>query len=148
MPRFVILQHDTPPGYERPAHWDLMLEVGTVLRTWSLPRPLEEQSASTQDVDSLVDHRLDFLTFEGPLTGDRGSVTQWDAGTYTIESGKLVPGDVDTGNGSTSPRQPLVVRLCGGKLTGKVELTPVEADTDAAPSQRWRLVWSPEESAD
>ena len=35
MPRYVILQHDTPPGYPRPLHWDLMLEQGRTLRTWA-----------------------------------------------------------------------------------------------------------------
>ena len=36
MPRYVILRHEMPADSPRPAHWDLMLETGTVLATWAL----------------------------------------------------------------------------------------------------------------
>lgn len=104
MPRFVLLYHDCPPHYERPSHWDLMLEVGESLRTWALPRlpnawkasrtrtaashpdcpPLANKDAVS--AEQLPDHRLDYLDNEGPLSGDRGQVTRIDRGTYFSEA--------------------------------------------------------------
>jgi hypothetical protein len=76
MPRFVILEHDHPF-----LHWDLMLEAGPVLRTWRLaevPHPGREVYA-----EALGDHRTHYLDYEGPVSGGRGSVKRWDAGTFT-----------------------------------------------------------------
>ena len=72
--RFVVLQHDHPRGL----HWDFMLETEGALRTWALsqaPEPGTEQSAR-----ALGDHRIAYLDYEGPVSGDRGTVSQWDAG--------------------------------------------------------------------
>src|SRR5690242_19502936 len=62
MPRFVIVEHDHPT-----LHWDLMLEVGLVLRAWrleALPRDGERISAT-----AINDHRLLYLDYEGPISG-------------------------------------------------------------------------------
>lgn len=32
--------------------------------------------------NSLHDHRLDYLQYEGPISGDRGRAWRWDAGQY------------------------------------------------------------------
>jgi hypothetical protein len=80
MPRYVILRHDTPPGSARPLHWDFMLEAGHVLRTWALaaePAPGQPVAA-----EALADHRPHYLDYEGPISGNRGTVSQWDAGTF------------------------------------------------------------------
>lgn len=80
MPRFVILWHETPAGAARPAHYDLMFEAVGVLWTWAverLPR-LGESVAATR----LADHRLDYLDYEGPIAGNRGTVRRVDAGMY------------------------------------------------------------------
>jgi len=59
-----------------------MLETGEVLATWALgqspdaPGPLAARR--------LPDHRRHYLDYEGPLSGDRGSVARWDAGHYTL----------------------------------------------------------------
>jgi hypothetical protein len=80
MPRFVILCHQMPPQSPRPDHWDLMLEDGDHLLTWSLPAaPLVGEQFWALP---LAEHRLDYLDYEGPLTGDRGSVTRHDWGSY------------------------------------------------------------------
>ncbi len=76
MPRFVILEHDFP---ER--HFDFMLEDGGVLLTWRLaqwPLPHSSREPATQ----LADHRLHYLDYEGPVSGNRGTVLQQDSGTY------------------------------------------------------------------
>jgi DNA polymerase Ligase (LigD) len=78
--RYVILFHQTPAGYPRGDHWDFMLEVAGTLRTWALenePGPQREIAA-----ELLADHRIEYLTYEGPISGGRGLVTRWDGGTY------------------------------------------------------------------
>ena len=80
MPRFVILRHQMPPDSVRPSHWDLMLEKSGFLRTWKiqqLPTPGEQLAAIP-----LPDHRIAYLEYEGPISGDRGKVSQFDSGTY------------------------------------------------------------------
>ncbi|HWY86049.1 MAG TPA: DNA polymerase ligase N-terminal domain-containing protein [Gemmataceae bacterium] len=76
MPRFVILEHDHPT-----LHWDLMLEAGLVLRTWRLAKP-PEISGPSIEASPLADHRVFYLDYEGPLSGQRGSVRRWDSGEY------------------------------------------------------------------
>jgi DNA polymerase Ligase (LigD) len=91
MPRFVLLYHDCPSDYERPPHWDLMLQSGEVLRTWALVElpgawQFERSSAVTVpdavEAEELGDHRLAYLDYEGPVSGERGSVRRVDTGTY------------------------------------------------------------------
>jgi hypothetical protein len=81
--RFVILLHETPPGSNRATHWDFMLEVGDVLRTWAL---VDEPRVGTPiSAEALPDHRLAYLDYEGPVSRNRGCVTRWDAGHYSVE---------------------------------------------------------------
>ena len=78
MPRYVILEHDHPE-----LHWDFMLEAGERLRTWRLaahPRPGQRVAAAPS-----FDHRLLYLDYEGPVSGDRGTVKRWDAGEYEAD---------------------------------------------------------------
>jgi hypothetical protein len=78
MPRYVILHHILPPKSARPSHYDLMLERDGVLLTWAveqLPRA-GLQVAATR----LPDHRLAYLDYEGPISGDRGHVRRVAAG--------------------------------------------------------------------
>jgi hypothetical protein len=79
VPRYVILEHDHPF-----LHWDLMLESGEVLRTWRLlapPAPGVEVAA-----EAIGDHRRAYLEYEGPVSGGRGRVARWDAGTFTWQT--------------------------------------------------------------
>ena len=84
MPRYVVLYHELPPGHARQSHWDLMFEWGMALRTWAMASEpgLDAQALA----EPLADHRLAYLDYEGPISGDRGAVTQWDCGTYRLES--------------------------------------------------------------
>jgi hypothetical protein len=75
MPRFVILEHDWP---ER--HWDFFLESGPVLRAWRLSA--EPAPVTSVPSEPNAEHRRLYLDYEGPLSGDRGSVLRWDAGTF------------------------------------------------------------------
>jgi hypothetical protein len=107
--RFVILEHDHPVR-----HWDLMLEAGSVLRTWRLA----EIPALGKEIDAtaLGDHRVMYLDYEGPVSGDRGSVKRWDGGTYAEEEAG-------------------VLLLQGAKVRGRARLRQVQGTT-------WRFVWT------
>src|SRR5262245_6952449 len=80
MPRYVILRHEIPKSNRGSVHWDFMLERGALLRTWALA----EEPSCGHDIaaDQLADHRLDYLDYEGPISGDRGNVKRWDLGEY------------------------------------------------------------------
>ncbi|MCI0343788.1 MAG: hypothetical protein L0216_22005 [Planctomycetales bacterium] len=74
---FVIQAHDAPP-----LHYDLMLRRGEALKTWGLPEPPSRDPGRVVAVEAKPDHRLDYLTYEGPVSGNRGAVKPWDSGTY------------------------------------------------------------------
>jgi hypothetical protein len=80
VPRFAVLRHETPPGYRQGPHWDLLLEHEGTLLTWALNQwpPVHTPITATK----LPDHRLTYLTYEGPVPGDRGHVTRVDEGEY------------------------------------------------------------------
>src|SRR2546430_2305604 len=100
MPRFVILEHDHPH-----LHWDLMLEKGEVLRTWRLATPPEK--GQTIAATFLAGHRLAYLDYEGPLSGNRGCVLRWDAGIFDWQS---------------DGEKAIVVLLEGARTRGRAEL--------------------------
>jgi hypothetical protein len=97
MLRFVVLIHDYPA-----LHWDFMLEKEAVLRTWRLARSPDESGSI--DVEPLADHRLAYLDYEGPVSGNRGSVRCFDRGEYALVE--------------ETPHR-IEVRLKGGVLTGR-----------------------------
>jgi len=75
--RFVILRHE---GFDED-HFDLMFESepGGPLVTWRSPIwPLEDQTP----LQRLSDHRRDYLSYEGPVSNDRGSVKRIAEGTF------------------------------------------------------------------
>ena len=80
--RFVVQEHRTEP-----LHWDLMLEKDGVLKTWSLAA--EPPAAGPFRIAALqhFDHRLHYLTFEGEISGGRGTVRIVERGTYEAEWG-------------------------------------------------------------
>jgi len=122
MPRYVVLHHEMPTGGRR-SHWDLMLEFESALRTWALTRELSASQPTVQ-AESLADHRLGYLTYEGPVSGGRGTVTRWDAGVFEVE--------LDT------PAE-LRVSLDGQRLHGKLALK-----RDAADGHFWTVSFSAE----
>lgn len=100
MPRFVILEHDWPT-----LHWDFLLEAGPVLRAWRL---LAEPTAGRPlPAEPNLDHRLLYLDYEGPVSGGRGTVRQWDAGMFEWVN------DCQEG---------VIVELRGERLVGRAEV--------------------------
>jgi hypothetical protein len=59
-----------------------MLEIPTALAAWALAKAPDAAAAIA--AEALPDHRLDYLDYEGPISGGRGSVTRWDRGTYQL----------------------------------------------------------------
>lgn len=102
MPRFVILEHDWPT-----LHWDFLLEAGPVLRAWRLLA--EPGPGRAVPAEANFDHRVLYLDYEGPLSGDRGSVRRWDAGTFEWVADE--PGRV-------------VMELRGGRVFGRCLISP------------------------
>ncbi len=112
-----------------------MLEIGETLQTWcltQLPRDwqglglakeLAEFAASNSvQARQLADHRLAYLDYEGPVSGDRGSVRRLDSGTFV--------GLADS----------LTYTLEGRVIRGEIRLQQF-SDDDA----RWQLVYRPAE---
>ncbi|MCA9101102.1 MAG: DNA polymerase ligase N-terminal domain-containing protein [Pirellulales bacterium] len=128
MPQFVILHHRMPIGDVRPSHWDLMLESGQVLKTWALSAAPSTDAAASIEAEQLPDHRTAYLCYEGEVSGGRGDVVQYDAGTYhtTDDLDGLADGDV------------IELRLVGRRCRGRVRLTCDEE------SQRWTFEFSPD----
>ena len=84
MPRFVILKHSTEHAADpRPTHWDLMFEVDGRLRTWAVevyPWDACKQFLAVE----LPRHRLDYLEYEGEVSGNRGLVRRCETGCYVL----------------------------------------------------------------
>ena len=97
-----------------------MFEQGEMLRTWALAK--EPSLGQTCDAELLPDHRPHYLEYEGPVSGDRGHVTQWDRGTFSLleETPEL-----------------WFAQLAGARLVGHVRLVPWDGS-----SRRWRAVFS------
>jgi hypothetical protein len=113
MPQFVILRHEMPAGAERRSHYDLMLERDGVLQTWAL----EDEPAPGAQIaaERLADHRLAYLSYEGPVSQGRGEVVRWDRGEF-----ELVAQSEDE----------IVVDVAGERVAGRIELRKGDA-------QRW-----------
>ena len=118
MPRFAILDHDWPVR-----HWDLLLEAGPTCLTWRLAAPPDRPGPIP--AIAAAPHRLVYLDYKGPVSGDRGTVSQWDAGTYE----RLDPH-------AAHPEGTLRIVLHGRRMHGTavLERTAVE--------DRWTFDWA------
>ena len=108
MPRYVVLRHEMPAGAARLSHWDFMLERGESLRTWALQQ--QPDAPEPQLAEALADHRLAYLEYEGAVSGGRGSVARWDAGSYEPQD--------ETGGSDPS----FSIRVAGSRMRGEVKL--------------------------
>jgi hypothetical protein len=122
MPRYVILRHEMPGPPRGGIHWDFMIEQGEVLRTWALAA--EPNSAAEIEANVLADHRIAYLDYEGPVSGNRGAVVRWDQGQFET----LLD----------SPQE-LVVTLHGERLKGTARLRATSGN-----DQRWIFEFSSE----
>jgi len=71
------------------AHLDLLMELqpGGPLASWRLlatPEELDPVDAPPLSAEQQPDHRREYLTYEGPVSGDRGHVHRVDTGTLIV----------------------------------------------------------------
>ncbi len=117
MLNFVILRHTLPPHAARPSHWDLMLATDSDGPLWTWELRDEPAVDTVQFAERLADHRRAYLTYEGPVSNDRGHVTRYDEGT-------LVWREQQEGH--------LIVELHGNQLVARLTM-------DRQSDERWLL---------
>lgn len=104
--RFVILEH-RHPGAGRADHWDLMMECPTrqALITFEIPRHAMAVTAGQDGGDEnpgcftghrLPDHRMAYLTYEGPVSNQRGHVTRVISGHFRLVRAVPANGSLST----------------------------------------------------
>lgn len=103
--RFSVLKHILPD--DQGWHFDVFFEMADGLFSLKLDEaPSQDFTASRQ-----FDHRKKYLDYEGPISGNRGSVTLWDKG--------LMKGEVNL-------TQHFIAELFGTKLSGRFSVEPFE----------------------
>ena len=66
-------------------HYDLMIQQGQALATWQVAIPPDRWRAGEPiAAGKLPDHRIEYLTYEGPVSKGRGSVQRIDRGDCRI----------------------------------------------------------------
>jgi len=81
MARFVIHEHRK----DNITHWDIMFETGAHLTTWQVAVP-PTQWLEPVPCEKIFDHRIEYLTYEGAISKNRGSVRIVAAGEFEPEN--------------------------------------------------------------
>jgi hypothetical protein len=72
MAGMVLLRHDTPDGG---SHFDWMIQRGDSLITFRVTDRIDRGCTAFGAIP-LPDHRVEYLRYEGPVSGGRGGVTR------------------------------------------------------------------------
>jgi hypothetical protein len=68
-----------------PTHYDLMIECDGALATWQFQdSPCAIGQGGAISCVKIADHRLAYLDYQGPVSGNRGEVTAVDSGQAEI----------------------------------------------------------------
>jgi DNA ligase D-like protein (predicted 3'-phosphoesterase) len=124
VPRFVVQKHQATT-----LHYDFRLQVGSVLKSWAVPKGPSLDPKVKRLAIPTEDHPLEYQTFEGVIPEGQygaGTVIVWDAGTFrnvTQHNGRPVPLEQGLRDGH------IAVWLNGKKLKGGFALTRVRRGT-------------------
>ncbi|MGW2337952.1 DNA polymerase ligase N-terminal domain-containing protein [Streptomyces sp. NPDC001685] len=133
-PRFVVQIHDA-----RSLHFDFRLQVGDVLRSWSVPKGPSGDPRDKRLALPTEDHPLEYEDFEGVIPKGEyggGTVIVWDSGTYEPLSHDRAGRPVDFAE--SLERGHARFRLHGSKLHGEFALTRLRRGQDDR--EAWLLV--------
>ncbi|MFC3574102.1 DNA polymerase ligase N-terminal domain-containing protein [Streptomyces yaanensis] len=143
-PHFVVQIHDAST-----LHFDFRLQVGDVLKSWSVPKGPSADPGDKRLAVPTEDHPLEYEDFEGVIPRGEyggGAVIVWDRGTYRPLShdrrGRPVPFEESLERGHAT------FRLHGSKLHGEYALTRFRGGKDDGEDEAWLLVKAGKARAD
>jgi DNA ligase D len=125
--RFVVHKHHATAD-----HYDLMLQVGDVLKSWAVPKGPSLNPADKRLAVETEDHPLDYIDFEGVIPEGEyggGPMIVWDAGVWAPMDD--IEKSLRTGA--------FKFRLAGEKLNGGWMLTRLKSKSDEEDQRNWLL---------
>ncbi|MFJ2516152.1 DNA polymerase ligase N-terminal domain-containing protein [Streptomyces griseoviridis] len=143
-PHFVVQIHDAGT-----MHFDVRLQVGSVLKSWAVPKGPSADPREKRLAVPTEDHPLEYEEFEGVIAPGEyggGTVIVWDIGTYRPLShdrhGRPVPFAESLARGHAT------FWLDGTKLGGGWALTRFRGGAGGTEKEAWLLVKAADERAD
>ncbi len=138
-PIFVIQKHDAST-----LHYDFRLEVGSVLKSWAVPKGPSTDPGEKRLAVPTEDHPLEYADFEGVIPEGEygaGTVMVWDTGKYTNINRK---NDQTVSMEDSLKSGKVVVNLEGSKIKGGYALIR----TGKGDKSRWLLIKKKDSRAD
>jgi DNA ligase D-like protein (predicted 3'-phosphoesterase) len=124
---FVVQQHAA-----RSNHFDFRLEMGTVLKSWAIPKGLPVKVAEKHLAVETEDHPLEYASFEGKIPKGEygaGKVKIWDKGSYRNIRKLSIKKSYECGQ--------IEVALSGKKLKGPYALIQTKFNNNP---KNWLLI--------